>query len=198
MSKAHYPNILNRKLFVFGMPPLLVMLIVAPIGAAEKGELAAGRSEESIPALKYLGRGAELERIGDMEGAISYYRGALRADPSYADGHLFLGLALAKIGRHKEAIDLLKKAVDLNPDQPTFRLLLGHAYARGGLYDEAVRSYRQALIIKPDYAIVHLYLGGVLEEAGQTSQAMEEYNKFLQLWKGDERYTEIVKKRTGR
>jgi Flp pilus assembly protein TadD len=198
MPKAHSSNILNRKLFVFCILSLLIIMLVTFIGAAEQDEPTSTRTEGRAAALKYLGTGAELERAGDMEGAISHYQGALRADPSYADGHLFLGLALTKIGRHKEAIDSLKKAVELNPDQPTFRLLLGHAYARSGLYDEAVRSYRQALIMKPDYAIVYMYLGQVLEEAGQTSQAMEEYNKFLQLWKGDERYTEIVKRKIGR
>ena len=59
--------------------------------------------------------GRRLLNAGDLDGAISQFRTAVRAMPSYALAHYELGLALSQKGQKDEAGGEYRKAAELDP-----------------------------------------------------------------------------------
>ena len=57
--------------------------------------------------------GNELGRKGDLEGAITEYRAALRLAPNHVDAHTNLGVALKSLGRKAEAKGEFQQALKL-------------------------------------------------------------------------------------
>jgi tetratricopeptide (TPR) repeat protein len=84
-------------------------------------------------------RGVDLQRSGDLAGAVSAYRQSLAQDASNLAAHSNLGAALAGLGRYDEAIPEYRKALDGAPEQ--FRALLERnlalAYFKSGRMQEA-------------------------------------------------------------
>jgi tetratricopeptide (TPR) repeat protein len=59
--------------------------------------------------------GKRLRKVGDLDGAISQYREAIRSTPDYAPAHYELGLALLELGKKEEASQEFQKAASLDP-----------------------------------------------------------------------------------
>jgi Flp pilus assembly protein TadD len=59
--------------------------------------------------------GRRLLTVGDLDGAISQFRSAIRVMPSYAMAHYELGLALSQKGVKAEADGEYRKAAELDP-----------------------------------------------------------------------------------
>jgi protein O-GlcNAc transferase len=59
--------------------------------------------------------GRRLLSAGDLDGAISQFRTAIRVMPSYALAHYELGLALSRKGLKDEAVGEYRKAAELDP-----------------------------------------------------------------------------------
>ncbi|MGA9511289.1 MAG: tetratricopeptide repeat protein, partial [Candidatus Sulfotelmatobacter sp.] len=59
--------------------------------------------------------GRRLLNAGDLDGAVSQFRAAIRAVPSYALAHYELALALSQKGLRDEASGEYRKAAELDP-----------------------------------------------------------------------------------
>jgi tetratricopeptide (TPR) repeat protein len=66
-------------------------------------------------ALFATNSGRRLLSAGDLDGAISQFRSAIGATPSYAQAHFQLGLALLRKGESEEAAREFEKARQLDP-----------------------------------------------------------------------------------
>jgi len=77
-------------------------------------ELSKQRTSEQA-ALFATNSGKRLLTAGDLEGAISQFRSAINAMPSYAPAHYQLGLALQRRGEKNEAALEFRKAAELDP-----------------------------------------------------------------------------------
>jgi tetratricopeptide (TPR) repeat protein len=77
-------------------------------------ELGKQKSSEQT-ALFATNSGKRLLNAGDLEGAISQFRTAISAMPSYAPAHFQLGLALQRRGEKSEAVREFQKAAELDP-----------------------------------------------------------------------------------
>lgn len=123
-------------------------------------------------------RAGEMARKGDLDGAITEYRAALKVSPSYADAHFFLSVVLAKKGDEKDAINELRETIRLNPNHSDAHQFLGstlqHSVARDIIshtqisksdtrLDEAIKEDRIAVRLKPESAQTHYWLGSALE-----------------------------------
>lgn len=73
-------------------------------------------SEMSIQAVKLNNRAVELEKAGDLRGAIEKYQAALELDPSHSGFRLNYGLALCRLGRWDEGITELREILRRDPD----------------------------------------------------------------------------------
>src|SRR6267143_6737045 len=59
--------------------------------------------------------GHRLLAVGDLDGAISQFRAAIAAMPTFASAHYQLGLALTQKGEKEEAAKEFQKAAELDP-----------------------------------------------------------------------------------
>jgi Flp pilus assembly protein TadD len=59
--------------------------------------------------------GKRMLEAGDLDGAISQFRSAIKLSPSYALAHYELSLALSRKGEKTEAAAELKRATELDP-----------------------------------------------------------------------------------
>jgi Flp pilus assembly protein TadD len=65
--------------------------------------------------------------LGDLRGAESHYRAALRLRPGHALAHTNLGSVLAITGRFDEAADEFNRALEIDPGLGPARLYLARA-----------------------------------------------------------------------
>ena len=72
----------------------------------------------SDDATTHFNRAVELHKKGDLAGALTEYRTALRLDPNHVDAHINLGNALKALGRQADAREEFTKALGLLPDTP--------------------------------------------------------------------------------
>jgi tetratricopeptide (TPR) repeat protein len=84
-------------------------------------------------------KGVDLQRSGDLAGAVEAYRASLASDDSNIAAHSNLGAALAGLGRYDEAIPEYQKAIGGAPEQfrPTLRRNLALAYYKSGRMQQA-------------------------------------------------------------
>ncbi len=73
-------------------------------------------SETSIQAVKLNNEAFELEKTGNLKGALEKYRAALELDPEHGGFRLNLGLALCRLGRWDEGIEEIREVVRRDPD----------------------------------------------------------------------------------
>ncbi len=118
-----------------------------------------------------------LEREGEWEQAISYYRQAIRLKTDYAQTYNSLGVALAHQGRVTEAIEEYRKALGLEPNSADTHNNLGSAFGQLGQLEDAKKEFEEALKIKPGYAKAHFNLAMALEMLGRKTEAVLEYQK---------------------
>jgi tetratricopeptide (TPR) repeat protein len=85
-------------------------------------------------------QGVDLQRAGDLPGAVDAYRKCLAADPGNIAAHSNLGAALAGLGRYDEAIPEYDKAIASAPEQvkTVLQRNLALAYFKSGRLQEAV------------------------------------------------------------
>ena len=80
----------------------------SPVGTITDGQDSRG----------YTDRGNELQKNGDLDGAIAEYRSALRLNPNFLAAHYNLGSVFQTQGRKAEAKEEFKEVLRLFPDTP--------------------------------------------------------------------------------
>ena len=110
-----------------------LLFILSGIASAERMPQAA-----SPETMQHLQAGVQLEKRGDLDGAIREFQDATTLAPNYDLGYLNLGDAYMKKGEYAKAITPLKKCVELNPDSTAAQRLLGYALLASGFAAEAI------------------------------------------------------------
>jgi tetratricopeptide (TPR) repeat protein len=126
--------------------------------------------------------GHALYAKGDLAGAITSYRDALRIKPDYAEAHCNLGLALADKGHLDEAIAEYRKAIasrQVFPEAHFAHYNLGNLLSKKGRLDEAIAAYREAIRLQPGYVSAHYNLGLALADKGRQDEAIAEFREAL-------------------
>ena len=95
-------------------------------------------------ALRYLEKGDECHREGDIEGAIANYEKSLELYPT-ADAHTYLGWMFSFQGRIGEAIEQCKIAIRLDSDFGNPYNDIGVYLMQRGRFDEAEPWLRRAM-----------------------------------------------------
>lgn len=86
----------------------------------------------------------ELQRSGDVAGAIKAYREVLAIDPHQPAALSNLGILLADSGQYDDAIVEYRKALDLLPGNANVETNLGLAYYKSGRMKKAAELFAQA------------------------------------------------------
>ena len=88
------------------------------VGASAEAKLGAElakRKTDLQAAILATNSGRRLRRVGDLNGAVSQFRAAIRAVGDYAPAHFELAIALRQMGQNEEGASELKKAAALDP-----------------------------------------------------------------------------------
>ncbi|MGB5250721.1 MAG: protein kinase [Gammaproteobacteria bacterium] len=119
------------------------MFLLAVAGSAEMAIELADRAAELDPMspTTLLWKGWARFLNEDYQGALDGFRSSLEADPAFAHGALWMGLAYGMMGQQEKAAELASRAEQMNPDPDNgdFHALLGAAYCMGDQAPEARR-----------------------------------------------------------
>lgn len=126
-----------------------------------------------ITAEDLIRRGVERHKAGDVSGAESHYRRALRLAPHHPDAENLLGVAARQRGDLPSALAHSARAVASDPASPIFLANRGAALAEAGQVGPAIETLRATLAIRPNDAVSLRNLGQALTAAGQAREALE-------------------------
>ena len=97
--------------------------------------------------IAFYEKGALLGQLGDLDNAVTAFRGTLRLSPGYASAHYNLAIALHRLGRLAEAERSVRKATLWDPESARAWAELGHLRFEGGRKAEAADAYRRAIAL---------------------------------------------------
>lgn len=173
-----------------------------------KKHIKASLREVKLPE-SYNNYAAVLQREGDLRGAITWYRKALRLKPNFVRAWFNLGLAHQQAGKYEDAVECYLLAIKYGPagtpmtedavvrservDDDAYNNL-GVIRFIQGRSEEAIPYYRAALDHNPRHANAHYNLGRALEETGAVEEARAHYREALRLEPGHEKALERMRK----
>jgi len=149
---------------------------------ARQAEIARARARERNAKLKLsnalTSRAEAMMDKGDITGATTNYREALKANPKNADAMAGLSEALTVKGievagdtNNEAALPYLEEAAKNDPKNSVAFAKLGEIYDTKGADDKAVINYEKALSLDPDLTSLYVPLGLAYIETGDTAKA---------------------------
>lgn len=149
---------------------------------SRQAELAKVRARERNVRLKLsntlTARADAMMVKGDITGATTNYREALKANPKNADAMTGLSEALTVKGveiagdtNNEAALPYLEEAAKNDPKNSVAFAKLGEVYDTKGANDKAVVNYEKALAIDPELTSLYVPLGLAYIESGDTAKA---------------------------
>jgi tetratricopeptide (TPR) repeat protein len=151
-------------------------------GASERlrwYQAAVAAHPENVAARNNLG--ATLRERGDLDGAISHFKDAIRFDPAFDRAHFNLGVALRDKQDLDGAIAAFREANRLAPWFAHGHFSLGQALQAQGHLDEAIASFKEAARLDPNFAGTHYSLGIALRDRGKLDEAIVAYRDAIRL-----------------
>jgi tetratricopeptide (TPR) repeat protein len=122
------------------------------------------------------------DRQMDHAQAFRQYQDALKADPTYYEAGLGLGLAAIDAKKYSVALDALSQALSVQPNSADARYAFAWVLGRKGYYIDAANELNKLLAAHPQELRAHLLLGNYLaDNLDQPRLARAEYEKALTL-----------------
>ncbi len=109
-------------------------------------------------------------------------RQAVSLNPSFALGHLILGVAILHSGRPGDAVASLERGLTLSPYDPqymTWLFNLSVACRFAGAPERGLEASRRALDLRPGWASGLFALGANAQACGRRDEAVETWRRFL-------------------
>ena len=106
---------------------------------------------DPVPDIAYFAIGKELERKGDLDGAMANYKRALSLSPENNSFKGRIGAILAKKGDYSSAEGIYRRILEAEPSNPASFVDMGRVLGMMGRYDEAIQSFERSLELDPDY-----------------------------------------------
>jgi predicted Zn-dependent protease len=119
-------------------------------------------------------QGVDLQRAGDLAGAVEAYRKSLAGDPGNIAAHSNLGAALAGLGRYDDAIPEYEKAIASAPEQvrPVLHRNLALAYFKSGRLQQAEPILTALYRASPANHEIALLAADCLLQLGEPAKAL--------------------------
>src|SRR5260370_39740537 len=106
--------------------PLVPLLLLLALGMAAPVHAQASQGAQDFDGL--FVRALELQKAGDLLGAIETYKAALPISPDRADALSNLGAAYVRLGQYDDGIQQYEAALKVDPTNNAVRLNLALAY----------------------------------------------------------------------
>jgi tetratricopeptide (TPR) repeat protein len=117
-------------------------------------------------------RALEMQKAGDLIGAIDAYKIALSIDGTRVDALSNLGAAYVHLGQFDDAIAQYDAALKIDPSNATVRLNLALAYYKSGRPNEAIQPLKIVVATNPDAQNAYLILADCYLQTGQYPDAV--------------------------
>ena len=128
------------------------------------------------------GLGSVLSELGDLQGAVSSFKKALKAGAKPRYGlHYNIGYAYMQAGKLGQAAKHFEKAVKHNPQFREGHIKAGSVYRDRGDVDLAAHHLQAAIALEPQNPNAYSYLGGLLNNAKRWTDAVSAYRTALSL-----------------
>lgn len=128
-----------------------------------------------------LAQAFALHEAGELEAAVSAYRGLLRALPVATVIISNLGAVLLQLGRREEGLPLLERSLRIDPQQPAVLAACAMAYIEVGRAEAALERCEQALRLAPGLPAALHTRGLALHMIGRYEDALASYAQLLVL-----------------
>jgi tetratricopeptide (TPR) repeat protein len=117
-------------------------------------------------------RALEMQKAGDLIGAIDAYKTALSIDPTRVDALSNLGAAYVHLGQFDDAIAEYDAALEIDPSNATVRLNLALAYYKSGRPNEAIQPLKMVVATSPETKNAYLILADCYLQTGEYTEAV--------------------------
>ena len=134
---------------------------------------------DSVPDIAYFAIGKELERKGDLDGAMENYKRAWSLSPENNKFKGRMGAILAKKGDYSGAMSIYRRILEAEPSNPASFVDMGRILAMMGRYDEAIQSLERALELDPGYFPAFPVLMTAYLEKNEIGRAREFHHKYI-------------------
>lgn len=125
--------------------------------------------------------GRIFEAGGNLDQAVSSYRKALEADPTFVPALLALVQAQVRSGKTDEALVSAQNLVRQHPESAEAQLLLGRMLLRKGDWPGAAAALEKAAAGLPRNAEAHAWLGTAYQFTRRAPEALTAYRKAVEL-----------------
>lgn len=135
-----------------GVSVLLGLALTAGLArgvAAQTPAAPAPAQSASQDVDQMLGRALEMQKAGDLLGAVQAYEVVLQSQPDRGDVRSNLGAAYIALGRFDEGMKEYKAAIASDPNNPMYHFNLGLAYYKAGNHEEAAPEFAKVLALAP-------------------------------------------------
>ena len=117
----------------------------------------------------------------DFDRSMRAARQAVSLNPSFALGHLILGVAILHAGRPRDAVAEFERGLALSPYDPqymTWLFNLAIAYRFAGAPERGLEASRRALDLRPGWASGLFVLAANAQACGRRDEAAEAWRRF--------------------
>lgn len=136
-----------------------------------------------------------LDKIGDIEGALSKMEEVLDREPNDPYALNYIGYTLADNDKNLEkAREYVERAVAIKPEDGFIRDSLGWVFYKLGDFDRAVAELEKAVELTPDDPTIYEHLGDVYMKINKYQGALISYSRALNLYKDEQKKEEVRRK----
>ena len=141
-------------------------------------------TDKTKVAEEWLKEGLRLQRGGQYQASIDFYRLAITFKPDFLDAYYNMGIAYgslqdAGLQKVNSAIGALKQAIRIKPDFIHAYIALGASYIKAEKFEDAVQTLDTAVEYEPDNPDIYYYLGLAYRMTSQIDEAIEAYKKTI-------------------
>jgi tetratricopeptide (TPR) repeat protein len=155
--------------------------------------LPAQASAQNTPDFEHLfERALELQKAGDILGAIDAYKAALAISPERTDALSNLGAAYVRLGQFDDAITQYEAALKGDPVNSTVRLNLALAYYKSARPNEAIPQLKRVLASEPGTRSAYLVLADCYLQTGQDKELIALLRPREQMFGDDPAYAYLL------
>ncbi len=133
-----------------------------------------------VDATTRLARASEMERRGNLEGALREHLAAIEDAPEMAQAHINLISLYGRMDRMDKAREHAERALEIDPSRAELHYNLGVLEISEKRLREAEAAFRKAVELNPGYAAALTNLGQVLEARRRYDEASELYRRAVE------------------
>ncbi|RMH08802.1 MAG: tetratricopeptide repeat protein, partial [Nitrospirae bacterium] len=136
---------------------------------------------QELSAQEAIARGDQLREAGNLAMALTYYRHALRQDPSRLDVSYRIGRLFLLKRLPQEALSQFQRLLDKDPNAALAYEGMGEALQALDRFPEAENALRRALALNPKLWHAHALLGILYAQQGRHNEAIREQQAAIRL-----------------